>query len=678
MKVYRDLTHIPAFTNAVITIGSFDGVHLGHQRILKKIKQLAESIDGESVAITFDPHPRLVVYPQAGDLELITSTDEKISLMESTGIDHLVVVPFTIEFSQLNPHEYIEKFIVKHFHPKYIVIGYDHRFGNNRQGDITFLRWHGKAAGFDVIEISKQEVDDMAISSTKIRKAIAGLDIPQANKLLGHHFIISGKVIPGDRIGNQLGFPTANLQLQDKHKLIPPDGIYACLVKHQEKTYRGMLYIGKRPSIEGGGKRVIEVNIFDFNQQIYGDQLRVSLIEHIRHDLAFESLEALKVQLAKDRQSTLDIFEYRTRQVEDNELSPQTFTASVVILNYNGMKHLKEFLPKVLRTLPADVPLIIADNGSSDQSLSFLREHYPQIRLIELGHNHGFAKGYNLALHHLDNDCYILLNSDIEPQEGWLEPLVDAIKTDHALAACQPKVLSMHARDTFEYAGAAGGWVDALGYPFCRGRIFDHCETDQGQYDTRTEIFWATGAAMCIRGSLFNKLGGFDPDYFAHSEEIDLCWRMKRAGFSIQIIPESTVFHLGGGTLNYQSPFKTYLNFRNSLYSLVRNEALMRLLWVLPSRLLLDGVAAFLFMYQGKWPHIKAIVDAHWTFFPRLPKLWQERQKIRARVRSIRKNNLPNISGRYGGSIVWDYYIRKRKHFSKLSIHQPNSTHEKA
>jgi riboflavin kinase/FMN adenylyltransferase len=682
MKVHRDLNHIPAFKNAVITIGSFDGVHLGHKRILRKITQLAADIGGESVAITFDPHPRLVVYPQANDLQLITTTEEKIRLMADTGIDHLVVVPFTIEFSQLNPDEYIEKFIVRHFKPAYIVIGYDHRFGSNRQGDINYLKWHGKASGYDVIEISRQEVDDIGISSTRIRLALAACDIPKANKLLGHHYSITGRVVPGDRIGNQLGFPTANLQLDSPHKLIPPDGIYACLVCHDHQHYRGMLYIGKRPSIRDGGNKVIEVNIFDFNQQIYGDLLRVELIEHLRKDMTFPSLEALKIQLNKDRETTREVFEYRSRQAEEVAVLPEKpFSASVVLLNFNGLKHLREFLPRVLETLPPEVPLVVADNGSTDKSVAFLQQHYPDIRLIELGHNYGFAKGYNLALHHLDDDCYVLLNSDIEPSENWLSPLLEAMQDNPRLAACQPKIKSLKNPALFEYAGAAGGWIDVLGYPFCRGRIFDHCEADEGQYEDTTEIFWASGAAMCVRGSLFQEVGGFDPDYFAHSEEIDLCWRLKRAGYRIEVVPNSVVYHLGGGTLNYQSPFKTYLNFRNSLYSLVKNEAFFRLIWILPLRLVLDGVAGLLFLSQGKWPHIKAIIDAHWTFFPRLPKLWQQRQVLRAKIRQIRQDEAPNLStGRYSRSIVWDYYVRGRKQFSQLTTKKAQQTqaYEKA
>jgi hypothetical protein len=525
-------------------------------------------------------------------------------------------------------------------------------------------------------------VDDIGISSTRIRLALAACDIPRANKLLGHSYSITGKVIPGDRIGNQLGFPTANLQLDSKHKLIPPDGIYACRVCHDHKHYEGMLYIGNRPSIQGAGKKVIEVNIFNFNQQIYGDDLRVDLVEHLRKDQAFESLDALKTQLNKDRESTREVFEYLSRQEADQDMLPEKkFTASVVLLNYNGLKHLKEFLPRVLETLPPEVPLIIADNGSTDKSVAFLQKNYPDIRLIELGHNHGFAKGYNLALHHLDDDCYILLNSDIEPADGWLDPLLQAMQNNPRLAACQPKIKSLKSPELFEYAGASGGWIDALGYPFCRGRIFDHCEQDEGQYDAPVEIFWATGAAMCVRANAFHEVGGFDPDYFAHSEEIDLCWRFKRAGYSIQVFPAAVVYHLGGGTLNYQSPFKTYLNFRNSLYSLVKNEAFFRLIWMLPLRLILDGVAGLLFLYQGKWPHIKAIVDAHWTFFPRLPTLWRQRQRLKSKIRSIRSDQAPNlVTGRYSRSIVWDYYLRGRREFSQLPIPTPQqqTVYEKA
>jgi hypothetical protein len=260
-------------------------------------------------------------------------------------------------------------------------------------------------------------------------------------------------------------------------------------------------------------------------------------------------------------------------------------------------------------------------------------------------------------------DYLILLNSDIEVTTNWLQPLIDLMEKDPSIAACQPKLRAYAQKELFEYAGGAGGWMDNLGYPFCRGRIFHETEEDRGQYDTVSEIFWASGAALCIRSHLFKKAGGFDGDFFAHLEEIDLCWRLKQAGYKIVSQPRSVVYHLGGGTLSYNTPRKTYLNFRNSLFTLVKNEPLHRLLWILPLRLLLDGAAGLLFLSRGSWDHIGAIIRAHWSFFFAFPATWRKRKEVNRRIQSIRLTDKPNFRGRYRGSIVWGFYARAKKTF---------------
>lgn len=659
MKVHQDLEHLPHFKNAVITIGSFDGVHLGHQKIIERVNQLARANDGESILITFHPHPRLVVYPKDQSLQLLNTIDEKVSTLEKSGLDHLVIVPFTVEFSQMTADEYIVDFLVKKLKPKFIVIGYDHKFGLNRQGDIDYLKFHQEQFAFQVEEIAKQEIEENSISSTKIRQAIQAGQVQRANQLLGHKYLLTGEVIKGEQIGKTLGFPTANLQVADQYKLIPPNGIYAVEVLHKNKRYGGMLYIGDRPSIEHLTNQTIEVNIFDFDQQIYGDQIQLELIDFIRGDMAFSNLEALSAQLAKDKVSSLEILGSKQARSVDLQLA-------VVILNYNGRDYLETFLPSVLASTYEHFEIIIADNGSTDDSLAWLEQQYPAIKVLDLQENSGFAEGYNRALKQVEADVYVLLNSDVEVTPGWLEPIVDLMAADTSIAACQPKIRAQKQKDYFEYAGASGGWMDALGYPFCRGRIFDVTEKDEGQYDSVEEIFWATGAAMFIRSDIFHGLGGFDPDYFAHAEEIDLCWRIKLAGYKIMVQPQSVVYHVGGGTLNYLSPRKTYLNFRNTLFTIHKNESRAKLLWLLPLRLVLDGVAAGLFLMQSRYDHISAIVKAHWSFFGSISSARKKKKTYQQRINTIRIGPSRVKIGQYKGSIVWQYFLRRKKFFNRV------------
>ncbi len=344
----------------------------------------------------------------------------------------------------------------------------------------------------------------------------------------------------------------------------------------------------------------------------------------------------------------------------------KTGTTAVVILNYNGYDHLRTFLPSVVAHQGEDCQIYVADNGSTDDSIDLLDSEFPGVELLVLGKNWGFAEGYNRALDLLREKYLVLLNSDVEVTANWLTPIIAAMEADESIGAAQPKIRSYRNKSAFEYAGAAGGWMDQLGYPFCRGRIFDHLEEDEGQYNDAQEIFWGSGCALVIRQSLYQQLGGLDGDYFAHMEEIDLCWRIKRAGYRILVFPEAMVYHLGGGTLNYDKPNKTYLNFRNSLYTLYKNEMGWRRWWHILLRLVLDGVAGIRFLTQGKVAHLWAIVRAHWTFFFRFGKLNRRRALERKGIEAARRGPANVGTGRYPGSIIWAHFAKGIKVFKNL------------
>ena len=676
MKTHFFLDELPRFRNAVITIGSFDGVHQGHQQLLARIRRLAERRGGESVMITFDPHPRTVLRPDDDSLRLLTSTREKIRYCAAAGIDHLVIVPFTREFSQQTPEEYIDNFLVKYFRPDRIVIGYDHRFGKDRIGDIEYLAHHGRKHNYEVIEIGAQELDDIAVSSTRIRNAVAEGNVSQAAHLLGRPYELTGKVIEGKKIGRTIGFPTANLAPDHPLKLIPANGIYAvrATVEGVDEAVDGMLYIGDRPSLNDGRGVVIELNIFDFSEDIYGREVTVQLVNRLRGDLELDGLEALKVQLAAD--------EISARKVLDKQLEPASALANVagkgrdtavVILNYNGRHYLEEYLPGVKENLPPYARVIVADNMSTDDSVAWMATHHPDVEMIILEENYGFANGYNMAMMQVKAEIYVLLNSDVRVTPDWIEsvmPLFDA----EDVGAVQPKILAVADPDRFEYAGAAGGYMDYLGYPFCRGRVFHHTERDEGQYDGRDEIFWATGAAFFCRADLFHSLGGFEPEYFAHAEEIDLCWRMKRAGYRIMAEPSSVVYHVGGGTLSYNTPRKTYLNFRNTLTTSFKNEPVSRLVWWLPVRLVLDGLAGVLFLTQGNFAHITAILRAHLHFYRHVPLWLRRRKKRREQLEAVRVGPDRTEVGRVADSVILHYYLLGNRRFAEVYKRQIKSS----
>jgi len=329
---------------------------------------------------------------------------------------------------------------------------------------------------------------------------------------------------------------------------------------------------------------------------------------------------------------------------------------AVVILNWNGKKLLEKYLPSVIEH-SQQAQIIVADNASTDDSIAFLKENYPHIRIIQNKENLGFAQGYNQALSQVDAQYYVLLNSDVEVTENWISGIIDLMDKDPKIASCQPKLMSFENRDEFEYAGAAGGFIDYLGYPFCRGRVFNHLEQDKGQYDDVKEIFWATGAAMFVRASLYQSFGGLDKDFFAHQEEIDLCWRLKNAGYKIFYYPHSVCYHLGGASLNKTSPFKTFLNFRNNLYLLYKNLPLHQQFKVLTIRFILDILAAFSFLFQGKAGEFKAVFKAYKAFF-------ENRHLIKAKRTTILNHNIKEV---YPRSIVKAYYLKGRKKFTDLN-----------
>ncbi|MEO3405258.1 bifunctional riboflavin kinase/FAD synthetase [Mucilaginibacter sp. CAU 1740] len=306
MRVYNNINEFTAVNNAVVTIGTFDGVHFGHQKIIAGIKELADSIGGETVILTFFPHPRMILNPEDESIKLITTINEKAELMERLGIDHLIITPFSRDFSNQTAEDYIRDVLVKKIGTKKIVIGYDHRFGKDRQGGLEDLQRLGPVYGFDVVEIPEQDINEVAISSTRIRAALLSGDISLANTCLGYPFFITGKVVRGDQIGRQIGYPTANIVVEEKYKLIPSDGIFAVKVIIADQKYKGMAYIGTRPTVNGL-TRNIEVNIFDFNEEIYNQTIRMEFHHYIRGDVKFASLDELKVQLAQDKVDVLNL-----------------------------------------------------------------------------------------------------------------------------------------------------------------------------------------------------------------------------------------------------------------------------------------------------------------------------------------------------------------------------------
>ncbi|MFY0593071.1 glycosyltransferase family 2 protein [Roseivirga sp.] len=328
---------------------------------------------------------------------------------------------------------------------------------------------------------------------------------------------------------------------------------------------------------------------------------------------------------------------------------------SVVLLNFNGQHHLKNFLPSVTQySKPYQV--VVVDNGSTDDSVAFIESSYPDVQLIKFKENHGFSGGYNKALGLLDSEYVVLLNTDVEVTPNWINPVLEQLESSEDIKAAQPKILDQKAKEYFEYAGASGGYIDDLGYPLCRGRIFQTIEKDNGQYDEAGEVFWASGSCLFVDRKTYLDLGGLDVDFFAHMEEIDLCWRIWRSHYRIMVVPKSTVYHVGGGTLDKSKPKKTYLNFRNGLSLLIKNEDGLKLIWKLPLRIFLDWVALIKFSIESGPQHGLAILKAHIHTLIHFSKTFKKREALK---------NHPKIP-RLKGWIIISYFVSGRKKYSQL------------
>ena len=328
---------------------------------------------------------------------------------------------------------------------------------------------------------------------------------------------------------------------------------------------------------------------------------------------------------------------------------------AIVILNWNGQKLLEQFLPSVVNFSLDEATIYIADNASTDDSVSYVKTHFPSVKIIKNSQNGGYSKGYNDALKAIDADIYCLLNSDVEVTENWLKPITEAFKNDINTAIIQPKLLDFKEKTKFEYAGAGGGFIDVFGYPYCRGRIFNYLETDHGQFDDETEIFWASGACLFIRSKVYHEVGGLDEDYFAHQEEIDLCWRTQNLGYKVKYVGSSSVYHVGGATLKETNPHKTFLNFRNSLLNVVKNVPKERFLFVIISRLLLDGIAGLKFIIELRPIHTLAIIKAHISLYKNSIKFLKKRKRLQKKSSYFKHT-----------SIVSQYFIFHRIKFKNL------------
>lgn len=336
---------------------------------------------------------------------------------------------------------------------------------------------------------------------------------------------------------------------------------------------------------------------------------------------------------------------------------------AIVILNWNGKEYLKKFLPYVLKhSNKEDYFVYIADNGSTDDSVSWIRQHHPDVKIITLDRNYGFALGYAKALETIDSEYFVLLNSDVEVTPHWLAPVIDIMDRDSSIAACMPKIKSFNNRELFEYAGAAGGYIDKYGYPFCRGRILNAIEKDTGQYDDTKEIFWASGACMFLRASAYFQAGGLDGDFFAHMEEIDLCWRLKRIGYKIVYSSNVTIYHVGGGTLPNNTPRKIFFNYRNNLFLLFKNLPSGKFLTILITRIFLDALSSLVYLAQFKFLFFWSVLKAHCAFYSSIPKLAGKRKALK----KIEKVNQHREIFNHG--ILYMFFVRKRRNFNQLGF----------
>jgi GT2 family glycosyltransferase len=333
---------------------------------------------------------------------------------------------------------------------------------------------------------------------------------------------------------------------------------------------------------------------------------------------------------------------------------------AIVILNWNGERFLRQFLPDVVKHSEHIADVVVIDNASTDGSLDLLKSEFPSVKIVVLDKNYGFAGGYNLGLKEVPNEMVVLLNSDVEVTPGWIEPVLEYMESEKDMVACQPKILDFHRKAWFEYAGAAGGYLDKDGFAFCAGRMFYAFEEDLGQYTENTEVFWASGASLFIKRNAYFEVGGLDEDFFAHMEEIDLCWRLKNRGYKIGSCRKSAVYHYGGGTLDRMNPFKTYLNFRNNMYLILKNHRGTPVALRLMRRLVLDGIAGMRFLTEGNFGYFTAVIKAHFSFYGNFGLMWKKRK---AEEKALRN---PNLTGMYKRSVIKHFFVFKQKNFGQL------------
>ena len=648
------MENLPEFKNPVLTIGSFDGVHRGHRAIINRIIEKAKEVSGESVILTFEPHPRQVVFPNDESLRLLTTLEEKIRLLASTGIQHLIIIPFTIEFSQINPYVYVDQVLIDKISVKHLIIGYDHRFGLNREGNIDLLNLYARQEKFTVEEIPRQDIDDLRISSTKIRNHLLEGNIEIANRMLQATYIISGQVSKGSKIASRLGFPTANCEVVNRFKLIPKSGTYAARVECDGSLYHGMLYIGKSPTLKSTEKDIIEMNIFaDLEEPLYGKEIQIFPEVKIRNDQKFIDVQELLFNIESDKN---EVEHYFLKQ-------PGQSAVTSAVLNYNGETFLEEYVASNFKVENQEV--VVIDNDSTDNSCSIMKEKFPQAKIIELESNFGFAKGYNMGVAEIGSKYLALVNSDIIVTPDWLDPIIARMEEDETIGAIQPKIKSADQREYFEYAGACGGFLDRLGYPLCRGRVLDYVEEDNGQYNDEQEVFWASGAAFVTRTELFKAAGGFDQEFFAHMEEIDYCWRIKNAGYKILCLPESVVYHLGGGTLAYDAPHKVFLNLRNNYWMLFKNSGISGLFMLTPLRIALDIAYSMSFLAKGKLTHFTSALKGVFAGLSGIFRTSSKRRRIRF-FQNRYSIGPPRPTGRKKAILPFAYYLFRKKRFSEL------------
>jgi len=415
-----------------------------------------------------------------------------------------------------------------------------------------------------------------------------------------------------------------------------------------------MLYLGLRPSIDSVPEHRVEIHVFDFDKQIYGREVMIEVHQFIRADQKFGAMEDLRAAMQADEQAVRGYFK---------GLSADLPEVATVILNYNGRNLLERFLPHFKSSRYDREKLYVADNASTDGSVRFLRAEHPDVHVIPMKSNKGYAGGYNEALEQIESPYCALVNSDIEVTPDWLIPIIRMMEEDPTIAAVQPRILSETQRGWFEYAGAAGGMIDSLGYPFCRGRVLSKVERDAGQYEEPIPIFWASGAAFVIRTEVFRAIGGFDTDYFAHQEEIDLSWRIHLKGYKVYNCPQSVVYHIGGGTLSYNTPRKIYLNFRNNIITTVKYLPQGDLIPIVSLRWVLDALAGLRFILKGQPANALAVLRSHYYIYGHLRQLIQKRRDHKARFDRLPLSKLPGV---FEGSIIFEYYFRARRTYQDL------------